>query len=145
MFGAKENSLKSSLSRIYHFSAAHRLHSKQLREEENLLIYDKCNNINGHGHDYKLEVSIIGLPDKDTGMIVPLDDFDNNVCSVLKQLNYKYLDKEVEFFKQVVSTGENIIQYLWVELDKLFPKNMLYHLILWETNNNYFEFGRKLS
>ena len=142
MFGVKGNSLKSSLSRIYHFSAAHRLHSKQLREDENLLIYDKCNNINGHGHDYKLEVSIIGIPDIDTGMILPLQDFDSKVWSVLKQLNYKYLDKEVDFFKQVVSTGENIIQYLWVELDDLFPKNMLYHLKLWETNNNYFEFCR---
>jgi len=134
--------MKISLNRIYVFSSAHRLNSSQLTEKENDAIYDKCNNINGHGHDYCLEVSIIGKPDDKTGMIISLDDFDTRVKNVLGKLDYKHLDKEVEFFKTNLSSGEIIIQYLWSELENQFPENMLFHLKLWETNNNYFECGR---
>ncbi|MBE9510958.1 MAG: 6-carboxytetrahydropterin synthase, partial [Bacteroidetes bacterium] len=87
-------------------------------------------------------VSLNGIPDKKTGMILSLNDFDTGVGNVLNKLDYKHLDKEVDFFKNNLSSGEIIIKYLWQELDKQFPKNMLYHLKLWETNNNYFECGQ---
>lgn len=138
-------SLNLTFNRIYQFSSAHRLHSDDLSEDENLSVYDKCNNINGHGHDYRLEVSLKGQPDKKTGMIISLEDFDRQVKNVLDQLDYKHLDLEVEFFKYHISSGEVIIQYLWDELEKQFPSDMLYHLKLWETNNNYFELGEIIS
>jgi 6-pyruvoyltetrahydropterin/6-carboxytetrahydropterin synthase len=131
-----------TLNRIYEFSAAHRLNASELSEKENDEIYDKCNNLNGHGHDYRLEVSVMGIPDEKTGMIISLDDFDLRVSKVLNILDYKHLDKEVDFFKSNLSSGEVIIQYIWQELENQFPKKMLYHLKLWETNNNYFECGR---
>ena len=131
-----------TLHRIYEFSSAHRLHSANLSEKENIEIYDKCNNLQGHGHDYRLEVSIKGVPDKTTGMIISLEDFDIGVDKVLDVLDYKHLDKEVSFFSQNLSSGEVIIQYLWYELDKAFGGEKLHHLKLWETNNNYFECGR---
>jgi len=134
--------VKITINRIYEFSSAHRLHSSDLSEKENDEIYDKCNNINGHGHDYRLEVSLMGTPDVKTGMIISLNDFDIRVSNVLTKLDYKHLDKEVEFFKTNLSSGEIIIQYLWQKLENQFPDNMLYHLKLWETNNNYFECGR---
>ena len=131
-----------TLNRIYEFSSAHRLHSLTLSKTENIEIYDKCNNPNGHGHDYTLEVGLKGTPDPKTGMILPLDDFDSGVRFVLNKLDYKHLDKEVDFFSKNLSSGEIIIQYLWSELDKEFTDNRLYHLKLWETNNNYFECRR---
>ena len=134
---------KITLNRIYDFSSAHRLHTSDLSKEDNIKIYDKCNNINGHGHDYRLEVSLLGKPDEKTGMIISINDFDIHVYNVLNKLDYKHLDMEVEFFKSNLSSGEVIIQYLWMELENQFPENMLYHLKLWETNNNYFECGRQ--
>jgi 6-pyruvoyltetrahydropterin/6-carboxytetrahydropterin synthase len=134
---------KMTLNRIYEFSSAHRLHSPVLTEKENIEIYDKCNNLRGHGHDYRLEVSIKGRPDSKTGMIISLEDFDSEVGKVLDVLDYKHLDKEVPFFSENLSSGEVIIQYLWQELDKVFSDDKLYHLKLWETNNNYFECGRE--
>jgi 6-pyruvoyltetrahydropterin/6-carboxytetrahydropterin synthase len=134
--------IKITLNRIYDFSSAHRLNTSELSEKENDEIYDKCNNFNGHGHDYRLEVSLIGTPDEKSGMIMSLNDFDGCVSNVLNKLDYKHLDKEVDFFKSNLSSGEIIIQYLWQELENQFPDNMLYHLKLWETNNNYFECGR---
>lgn len=38
------------------FSAAHRLHSSQLSEEDNKLVFGKCNNPSGHGHNYVCDV-----------------------------------------------------------------------------------------
>ena len=130
---------KMSLNRVYHFSAAHRLHNPLLSEEVNKNIYDKCNNYHGHGHDYTLEVSLLGEPDSDRGMIMPLEEYDSKVKSVIKRLNFRHLDLEIKYFKKHLSTGEIIIQYLWDELYKVFPDDMLFGLKLWETNNNYFE------
>lgn len=130
------------LYRKYRFSSSHRLHSGQLSEPQNLQVYDKCNNINGHGHDYTLEVGLKGSPDLQTGMIIDLTVMDNKINQLLKKMDYYNLDKEVDLFRNTISTGENIIQVIWRELDSVFDNNMLYYLKLWETNNNYFEYCR---
>lgn len=129
-----------TLNRVYWFSAAHRLHSKSLSEKENRIVYDKCNNLQGHGHDYKIEISLLGSPDPQTGMIFSLDSFDAIVEEILCRLNHRHLDKEVAYFKDHPSTGENIVAYLWQELESRFPPNHLFHMKLWETKNNYFEY-----
>ncbi len=41
------------LTRVEQFSAAHRLHNPRLGVQENQEIFGKCNNLNGHGHNYK--------------------------------------------------------------------------------------------
>jgi len=133
---------KTILYQIYEFSSAHRLNSEVLSSDENWDVYDKCNNLNGHGHDYYLEVGIIGQINPETGMIISLEEMNHKVENLLQQLDYKHLNKEVPYFKDILSTGENIIQYIWNELDKSFENHQLYYLKLWETNNNYFELKR---
>ncbi len=133
---------KTCLYRIYEFSTAHRLNSKDLNDVENKSIYDKCNNFNGHGHDYVLEVGISGKIDNETGMIIDLTTMDDRVNKILDRLDYTHLDNEIPYFQKTISTGENIIEYLWDELDSILPSGLLYHLKLWETNNNYFELKR---
>ena len=135
--------MKVSLSKVYQFSAAHRLNSDALNAQRNVDIYEKCNNLNGHGHDYTLEVTLSGNPDPKTGMILPLPEFDKAVEKVLAQLDHKHINLEVDFFKKNISTAEIIIQYLWDEIEKVIPGDLLYHLKLWETYNNYFEYGKE--
>jgi len=138
----KDSIMNITLTQKYQFSAAHRLHSDFLDTEQNIDLYDKCNNLNGHGHDYTLFVSVKGERDSKTGMIIPLEKFDAIVEETLEKLDYKHLDKEVEFFRKEISTSENIIQFLWQSLERDMEDVELYHLKLWETNNNYFELGR---
>ena len=133
---------RTVLYKIFEFSSAHRLSSDKLTSKENWDVYDKCNNINGHGHDYYLEVGITGKINSETGMIIKLEEMNDIVHGLLIQLDYKHLDKEVSYFKTTISTGENIIQFLWNELDESFSNQQLYYLKLWETNNNYFELKR---
>ena len=132
-----------TLTQMYQFSSAHRLNSDFLDADQNIELYDKCNNLNGHGHDYTLYVSVKGEPDPQTGMIIPLEKFDAIVNKTLDMIDYKHLDKEVDYFKDEISTSENIIQFLWNSISKDLTGAELYHLKLWETNNNYFELGRE--
>lgn len=133
---------KVVLKRIYRFTSAHRLNSYSLTAEQNLKLYDKCNNYNGHGHDYCLEVSINGVPDEKTGMVMPLQKLDRSVQKVLKELDYKHLNLEVDYFKDKLSSGEIIIQFLWQMLEEALSEGTLFKLKLWETNNNYFELSQ---
>lgn len=137
--------LKVSFSRIYSFSAAHRLHAPDLSVDQNRQVYDKCNNYYGHGHDYYVEVTVQGPTDSQTGMIISLPELDRIVGDFLKTLDHKHLNLEVDYFKTRVSTGENIVKYLWDELQTRIPGNLLYHIRLRETNNNFFEIGKDRS
>lgn len=135
--------IHQTLSRVYQFSAAHRLNAPMFSDQKNIEIYDKCNNPFGHGHNYIVEVTVKGKAHKDTGMIISLEQLDREVGLLLKTIDYKHLDNEVSFFKNRVSTGENIIQFIWQELNKRIKGRRLYHIKLWETNNNIFEIGKE--
>lgn len=135
--------IRVAFYRTYTFSAAHRLHIPESDAKANRALYDKCNNPNGHGHDYTLEVGLIGQPHPETGMVFPLTEFDRLVHEVIDPLDHKHLNEEIDYFKTHRSTGEEIIKYLWEKLHEKFGEK-LWHIKLWETNNNYFELERKV-
>lgn len=134
-----DGAAETSFTRSYVFSAAHRLHAPALSAGQNRTIYGKCNNPNGHGHNYTVEVTVKDIVDQENGMVIDLVEMDRSVRSVLDELDYKHLDREVAGFREQPSTGENIIVYLWNEL---YPRleGRLAHLKLWETKKNVFEY-----
>ncbi len=127
---------------VNHFHAAHRLHSKQLSDDENIKIYGKCNNPNGHGHRYKVESTIQGKIDEKSGTLFPLDRLINGIKDALHQWDYKHLDLDTDDFTDIVSTSENIIQVLFPRIEKSVG-HQLSRLRLWETFNNRFTLRRK--
>jgi len=133
---------ETSFTRSYVFSAAHRLHTPQLSDMENRAIYGKCNNPNGHGHNYTLEVTVGGAVDEATGMLIDMVAMDGTVRSVLDTLDHKHLDREVAGFAGRTSTGENIVAYLWGVLAPHFEGRLM-HLKLWETKKNVFEYSHQ--
>lgn len=135
-----DGSDEAALARAYRFSAAHRLHAPALSDEENRAIYGKCNNPNGHGHNYTLEVSVAGPVDGATGMVIDLGTMDATVRAVLDQLDLRHLDREIAAFAARPSTGENIVRHLWDELAPRFEGG-LRQLKLWETPRNCFEYA----
>lgn len=46
------------LSETFEFAASHRLHLPGATDAENRAMFGKCNNPNGHGHNYRIEVSV---------------------------------------------------------------------------------------
>ncbi|XP_061078671.1 6-pyruvoyl tetrahydrobiopterin synthase [Conger conger] len=125
------------ITRVQSFSACHRLHSKQLSDEENRKIFGKCNNPNGHGHNYKVEVTVRGKIDPVTGMVMNLTDLKKHIEEVIMiPLDHKHLDKDVPYFADVVSTSENLAVYIWNNMEKVLPPSLLYEVKLHETENN---------
>ncbi|KAH3884334.1 6-pyruvoyl tetrahydrobiopterin synthase-like isoform X2 [Dreissena polymorpha] len=125
------------IQRTETFSACHRLHSSALDADENRRIFGKCNNPNGHGHNYRLEVTLRGPVDASTGMVMNLVDLKNHMeGAVLSVLDHKNIDKDVPYFKDTVSTAENIAIFIWDRLEELIPDGLLYEVKLHETDKN---------
>ncbi|XP_022332182.2 6-pyruvoyl tetrahydrobiopterin synthase-like [Crassostrea virginica] len=125
------------ITRIETFSACHRLHSGQLGEEENKNIFGKCNNPNGHGHNYKVEVTVKGPVNPVTGMVMNIVDLKTFIQkAIMNNLDHKNIDKDVPYFKDKVSTTENLAVYIWDELQKDLPANLLYEVKIHETDKN---------
>ena len=131
--------LKLSLTRRYHFSASHRLHSAAFSEEENQRLYGKCSNPYGHGHNYVLEVTVTGAVDPETGMIANLGELDPFVeREVVEAFDHKYLNKDVAEFENQVPTTENLCREAYRRL-KSFPEARIECVRIEETSKNSFE------
>jgi 6-pyruvoyltetrahydropterin/6-carboxytetrahydropterin synthase len=97
------------LTRRYEFFASHRLHSSALTEEQNREVYGKCNNPHGHGHNYEVELTVQGEVDPVTGCVVEIAALDRLADDqILTPFRYCNLNEEVEVFRTVVPTTENL-------------------------------------
>ncbi|KRX66984.1 6-pyruvoyl tetrahydrobiopterin synthase, partial [Trichinella sp. T9] len=128
------------LTRCESFSASHRLHSRfsfssKLTDQQNRDIFGKCNNVNGHGHNYKIKVTVRKSVDPITGMAMNLNDLKLHLQKVTEELDHKNLDKDVGFFQTHTSTAENIAYYVWSKLQATCE--YLYEVKIKETENNY--------
>ncbi|TMW43335.1 hypothetical protein DOY81_011586 [Sarcophaga bullata] len=126
------------LTRKETFSACHRLHSKHLSDAENAVIYGKCNNPNGHGHNYTVEVTVRGPIDIRTGMVMNITDLKLAMDGVIfKQLDHKNLDKDVEYFQNVPSTTENLVVFIWDNIRQALKRpELLFEVKIYETDKN---------
>ncbi|BCB05718.1 6-carboxytetrahydropterin synthase [Bacillus sp. KH172YL63] len=139
LYAEKEEGSMVRLTRKYHFCTAHRLHSEQLSNEENLAIFGKCNNPFGHGHNYYLEVTVHGTPDPVTGMIASLSEMDEIVeQEIMKKFDHKHLNLDTEEFKHINPTSENVAVVIWELLSSKLSN--LFKIGLYETEKNYFEY-----
>lgn len=123
------------------FSASHRLHNPDLSQKENEELFDKCNNYYGHGHNYVLEVIVAGKPNPQTGYVIDLKVLRDIIREhVIKKLDHKHLNYDVDFMKGINPTAENIAVAIWDQLEDQISEGKLYSVKLYETENNYVEF-----
>ncbi|MDP8217525.1 MAG: 6-carboxytetrahydropterin synthase [Candidatus Theseobacter exili] len=121
------------------FSSAHRLSGISFSEEEDRAIYGKCASL--HGHNYVLEISLKGKPDKQSGMILDFGVFKKIVQEeVISKLDHKNITEDINFFVKLPPTCENIAKWIWIQLIDKFPNGQLYKIILRETDNNWVEY-----
>jgi 6-pyruvoyltetrahydropterin/6-carboxytetrahydropterin synthase len=125
----------------YDFSAAHVLARKDWSPERNRNVYGKCANPAGHGHNYRVEVVIEGELDARTGRILPEGRLDDVIQSrVLKNLDGKFLNRDVADFAETVPTAENIARHIWDNLAGNVSPARLVAVRLIETRNNSVEY-----
>jgi 6-pyruvoyltetrahydropterin/6-carboxytetrahydropterin synthase len=120
-----------------HFSAAHRLHREDWDIETNRRVFDKCNNPNGHGHTYQLEVTVEGEIDPQTGYVMDFGDLKQAVeQNVIRRLDRRHLNFDVDFLRGVNPTAENIAVGIWQELRTKVAPARLVRVTLNETERN---------
>jgi len=132
---------RASVTRRYQFAAAHRLHTDLLSEEDNWKVFGKCNNPNGHGHNYVLFVTVRGVIDPETGRVVDASVLDRIVQdTVVRRFDHQDLNRDPAFASRT-TTGENLVLLIWDLLVAKLPVGQLEKVGLIETRDNYFEYA----
>ncbi len=126
------------------FSAAHRLHRRDLGDEENARLFGPCANPNGHGHRYSVQATVGEELDERSGTVAAVPALDARLAEVLAEWDGRHLDREAPEFRERPSTGENIVTVLWPRLDGLLG-GRLTRLRLIETENNRFTVRSRLE
>jgi 6-pyruvoyltetrahydropterin/6-carboxytetrahydropterin synthase len=129
------------LTRRVEFSAAHRLHNPVFSAEKNREVFGVCNNPNGHGHNYVLDVTVRGPVDPATGMVLDL----NRLMAMLHELvftelDHKHLDVDVPWLAGRISTAENVAAAIWERLEGPL-QGRLARLRLYESRMNFVDYA----
>ena len=121
------------LSETFEFAAAHRLHCPDLTEAENRRIFGKCNNPNGHGHNYRVEVAVrVPLEGAHFGQ-PQLEDVVNR--TIIDRWDHRHLNLDTEEFRTVNPSVENIAAACHRLLNAALAGTpaALCHVRVWET------------
>ena len=121
------------LTRKAEFSAAHYYWSDQLSAEENVRLFGKCANRNGHGHNYTLEVTVEGKVDPVSGFVVDLKVLKDVINrEVVDVYDHRHLNLEVPEFKRMIPTTENIAIAIWKRLENQIEGARLHRIRVYE-------------
>lgn len=139
------------ITRREEFSASHRLHNPELSDDENRRVYGICNNPNGHGHNYAVEVTVRGPIPPRHGMVMDLKQLKDIVDrEILAKVDHKHLNLDVPFLKGVIPTAENVAVVFWNILAPVLRKEAgaeIDRVRLYESRSNYIDYfgpeGRK--
>lgn len=106
------------VTRKAEFSASHVCRIADVSEAENRALYGDGANPNGHGHNYVLEVTVEGDPDPVTGMVINLKELKDILEeAVVAPMDHRFLNAEIEAFKQAIPTTENVALEIWRRLE----------------------------
>lgn len=129
------------LTRKCEFSASHHYHNPAFSEEENQRVFGKCNNPNGHGHNYTLEVTVKGEVDATTGFVVDLKQLKDVMNrEVVDAMDHRYLNHEVPEFKTQIPTTENIAIAVWKRLQPKLNVAQLHRVRVYEMHDLWVDF-----
>jgi len=130
----------TSITRTYTFCAAHRLHTDQLPDDVNQKIFGKCNNLNGHGHNYTVQVTVQGELDARIGLITDVNQLDQIVHeTIVTRFDHQHLNFDPAF-QNITTTGENLAVVIWGLLADRIPSGKLEKIGVVETRDNFFEY-----
>jgi len=134
------------VTRKSHFNAAHRLHNPAKSDQWNAQTFGKCNYPNWHGHNYVLEVTVVGEPDPDSGYLIDLGTLQQIVDQhIIEPCDHRNLNMDVPFLNGVIPSSENLVKAFYMELKEPVEKacaigGKLFSVKLYETERNIAEY-----
>lgn len=134
------------VTQTFEFSASHRLHVSSLSDEQNRQAFGKCNNPAGHGHNYRLEVTLAGEISEKTGRVMALPAFEAVVKrEVIDRFDHKHLNSDTAEFADLNPSVENIARTIWNLLAGKVSPARLRRVRVWETAKTYAEYEGESS
>lgn len=127
------------LTKRIEFAAAHRYIKTEWDEAENRAAFGLCYNHPAHGHNYMVEVTVVGEVDPKTGMVVNLFDLKRILLDVLEEFDHKNLNLDMSYFKDRIPTSENLARLLWTKLEVQKDIGVLHTIRLYEDEDLYAE------
>lgn len=133
-----------TVSRRAHFNSAHRLYRKDWTDEKNAQVFGKCSNPNYHGHNYELIVNVTGEINLETGFVIDLNILKNIIKEEIEDVfDHKNLNLEVEEFKNLNPTAENIVVVIYNKIRAKLDTSLDLEVVLYETPRNFVTYSGK--
>ena len=130
--------MEVTVSRKAHFNAAHRLNNDKWSITKNEEIFGKCNYPNYHGHNYELIVSVRGEINQDTGYVMDMGKLKEIIKNEIEdRLDHKNLNLDIDYFKKVIPSAENISVFIYNILRNKIDKNLSISVTLYEPPRNF--------
>jgi 6-pyruvoyltetrahydropterin/6-carboxytetrahydropterin synthase len=132
---------KVAVYRREHFNAAHRLFNPNWTDEVNTSVFGKCSLPHYHGHNYELEVKVVGEVDPRTGFVMDMKVLSDVIKDqVLDKFDHKNLNLDTAEFKELNPTAENIAIVIYKLLRPQIKSDQELFIRLYETPRNFVEF-----
>lgn len=134
--------MKVTACRKTHFNAAHRLHNPNWSDDKNEKVFGDCNNPNYHGHNYNLIVKVTGEVDPETGYVMDMKELKDIVKEYVEnRYDHKNLYLDVDDFKDMNPSAENIAIRIWHLLREQIDEKFKLDIVLYETERNFVEYS----
>lgn len=132
---------KVAVFRKEHFNAAHRLYNADWDQATNDRVFGKCALPNYHGHNYELDVKVVGVPDSRTGFVMDMKELSSLVQrEILERFDHRNLNLDTAEFKELNPTAENIAIVIYDLLRPHIAKELELQIRLYETPRNFVEY-----
>ena|SRR6218665_1145704 len=132
---------KVAVYRRENFNAAHRLYNPQWDDGKNFEIFGKCSYPHFHGHNYDLEVKVVGVPDAVTGFVIDLKLLSDIIQQeIIERFDHRNLNIDCAEFKNINPTAENIAIVIYNLLRPRIDADKYLQVRLYETKRNFVEY-----
>lgn len=134
--------MKATACRKTHFNAAHRLMNPAWDDKRNAEIFGACSNPNYHGHNYDLIIKVTGEIDPLTGYVMDMKVLKEITDQhVIQKFDHKNLNLDVEEFRNLNPTAENIAITIWNIIRSKIDDHFALSVLLYETERNFVEYS----
>ncbi|HEY5060342.1 MAG TPA: 6-carboxytetrahydropterin synthase [Gemmatimonadaceae bacterium] len=109
------------LTRRIGFAAAHRYRKPEWSDERNTQVFGACARESYHGHSYTCDVTVTGVLDPATGMVVDLGLLDRVLATEVRQrFDHRNINVDVPEFAdgKLVPTGEELARFIFERVQR---------------------------
>jgi len=127
------------ITKVFHFCAAHQYGNSKWSDDKNIEVFGPDARV--HGHNYKLEVTVTGKINPDTGFLINLGELSTIVNdNVLSKLDHSQFEIDVPWFKGKQPSSENLVIFIWEEISKYLKSAKLHRVRIVETPTIYTDY-----